>query len=745
MAGVGKTAFAVHAAHRLAGRFPGGQIFVPLHGYTPGQRPADPAAALASLLLAIGVPAGQIPPGLEARMALWRDRLAEQQLLIVLDDAVSSEQVSPLLPGAGGSLVLITSRRRLTALEDATTISLDALPPDDAAGLLVRLAARPGLSRNDPPVRDMIRLCGYLPLAIGMVARQLHHHPAWTVAWRVGELTAARDRLVQISTEDVSVAAAFDLSYAQLSEGQRVLFRRLGEHPGGEFDAYAAAALHGTDLAAGRSGLEKLYDRYLLTEISHGRYRMHDLIREHARDLADRLDPDQDREQAVSRLLDYYQRAAVAANTFDPRFARVTAALWLAPSPVEVPTLADREQALSWVQAERASLLACLDHVTTTGQHARVVVLTAALAALLVNSPRAEAVSRHTAALQAARRLGDRSAQADALLHRGKASQQVADPQEVIVDYEEALRLHRDIGDLHGQADALSDLADVWRMTGDFPAAIRAVEEAQPLYRAVGDRYGQANAVRQLGTIRLQQGEFPAAIQSLTEALAINPADRLTNATTLTFLGYTLRQTGDYLGATEAMTEALSAFRAHNVTREIANTLVLLGELRMVTGEYPAAAAPLREALGLYRDLGDRLGGANVTLMRGGLSMLAGDYPAAARTLDEAIASYRDLGEPGGEAEALNQVGVLRLTMGDLQRASSSHRQALDLASGIGAAQEEARARAGLGRCALAEGRAAAAADWLRQALEIFQRIGAAEAQDLRAEVDALASPPPGP
>jgi transcriptional regulator with XRE-family HTH domain len=150
MAGVGKTAFAVHAAHRLADRFPAGQIFLPLHGHTPGQRPVDPGDALASLLLTAGVAAAQIPPGLQARMALWRDRLAGRQLLLVLDDAASSEQVLPLLPGSGGSLVLVTSRRHLSALEDATAISLDTLPPGEAAGLLVRLAGRARMTRRWP-------------------------------------------------------------------------------------------------------------------------------------------------------------------------------------------------------------------------------------------------------------------------------------------------------------------------------------------------------------------------------------------------------------------------------------------------------------------------------------------------------------------------------------------------------------------------------------------------------------------
>ena len=310
MAGVGKTALVVHAAHRLAPRFPAGQIFLPLHGHTPGQQPVDPADALASLLLTTGVPPAQIPPGLEARMALWRDRLAEKQLLLILDDAAGSEQVRPLLPGAGGSLVLVTSRRHLSALEDASAISLDTLPPEEAAALVVRLAGRPGLGLQDAAVAELTRLCGYLPLAIGMVARQLHHHPAWTAAGRAAELAAAVDRLERIATENVSVAAAFDLSYADLAPDQQRLFRRLGLHPGADVDGYAAAALDGTGLAAARRGLEALYDQYLLTEPAQGRYRMHDLIREHARALATRLDPDGDRDHATARLLDYYQHVA---------------------------------------------------------------------------------------------------------------------------------------------------------------------------------------------------------------------------------------------------------------------------------------------------------------------------------------------------------------------------------------------------------------------------------------------------
>ena len=401
MAGIGKTAFAVHAAHQLAGRFPGGQIFLPLHGHTPGRLPVDPADALASLLLTIGVPAGQIPADLQARTGLWRDRLAGLPLLLlVLDDAASSEQIRPLLPGAGGSLVLITSRRRLTALEDAQTISLDALPPGEAAGLLVRLAVRPGLSPADPGVAEITRLCGCLPLAIGMLARQLYHHPAWTLAGRAAELAAAMGRLELLATENLSVAAAFDLSYADLTPRQQRLFRRLALHPGTDIDRYAAAALDGTGLAGARRGLETLYEQYLLTEPAPGRYRMHDLIREHARALASRLDSGDDREQATGRLLDYYQHVAARAQALLARDVPVPAA---GAAPADVPVLAGREQALAWARAERTSLLACLDQATAAGQHARVIALTAGLEGLLRHDgPWDEAITRHAAAVQAA-------------------------------------------------------------------------------------------------------------------------------------------------------------------------------------------------------------------------------------------------------------------------------------------------------------------------------------------------------
>jgi tetratricopeptide (TPR) repeat protein/transcriptional regulator with XRE-family HTH domain len=741
MAGVGKTAFAVHAAYRLADRFPDGQIFLPLHGHTPGQQPVDPADALASLLATAGVPAGQVPPGLEARMALWRDRLAERQLLLILDDAADSNQVRPLLPGSGGSLVLVTSRRHLSALDDATAVSLDTLPGKEAAALLVRLAGRAELSPDDPAVREIIGLCGFLPLAIGMVARQLNHHPTWTAARRAAELAAAVDRLELMATENLSVAAAFNLSYADLSGDQQRLFRRLGLHPGADIDGYAAAALDRTDLSAARRGLEALYDQYLLTEPTQGRYRMHDLIREHARTLAGRLDSDGDRDEATTRLLDYYQHTAARADALIARQTRPAPAAVDGTMPAAVPALASREQALAWARAERANLIACLDHATATGQHVRVTALTSGLAGLLrSDGPWAEAITRHTTAIQAARHLSDRLGQAGALNDLGHVRRMTGDYPAAGQVLEEALGIYRDLGDRLGQANALCDLGIARLATGDYPAGAQVLEQALDLYRDLRDRHGQARALLYLGAALRQRGDYPAAAQALEQALDVyrDIGDQLGQANVLSRLGDVRRATGDYPAAARALEQALDVYRDIGDQLGQANALLYLGVVRRLTADYPAAAQALEQALDIYRDLGERNGQANVLLYLGDVRRLTDDYPAAAQALEQALDIYRDHGERGGEAEALNKRGTLHQVSGELAQAEGCHQQALDLARAIGSSWDEAHALAGLGRCVLAVGHATQAEVLLRQALEIFQRIGAAEAPDLLAELDAL-------
>jgi tetratricopeptide (TPR) repeat protein/transcriptional regulator with XRE-family HTH domain len=742
MAGVGKTAFAVRAAHRLADAYPGGQIFLELHGHTPGQHPVDPVDALASLLLVSGVPPAQVPPGLQARAALWRNRVADRPLLLVLDDAAGSDQVQPLLPGAGGSLVLVTSRRHLSALDDATAISMDTLPPGDAARLLVRLAGRPALSAGDPGVREIVRLCGYLPLAVGMMGRQLRHHPAWTAAGRAAELTSARDRLELMETENLSVTAAFDLSYADLTEDQQRLFRRLGLHPGTDIDGYAAAALDETGLSAARRGLEDLYDQYLLTESAQGRYRMHDLIREHARALADRVDTGQDRDAATGRLLDYYQHTAATADVHIAHRTHPGPAVdadVLVPSAV--PALVDEEQALVWARAERANLLACLDYAAGSGQHARVTALSAGISGLLTyDGPWADAVARQSAAVKAARYLGDRLSQANALSDLANAWRRTDDYPAALESLEQALGLYRDLDDQRGQANALSTLGRVQRLNSDYQAAVRTLEQALGLYRDLDDRLGQASVLSAMGELSYVAGDFPASVRALEQALGVcrDLDDRHGQASALSRLGNVRRLMGDFPGAVQALGEALGLYRDLGDRLGQAGALSGAGALRVLMGDSLAAVQVLEEALAIYRELGFRRGQANALYTLGSARRMAGEYQAAAQSLDQALGIYGDIGDRGGEVEALNERGALHRVSGELALAQQCHQRSLELSREIASSWDEGHALAGLGRCVLADGHTAQAESLLRQALEIFQRIGAAEAAELQTELGAL-------
>ena len=704
MAGIGKTSFAVHAAHRLAERFPDGQFFVPLHAHTAGQRPVDPADGLASLLLAAGLAAAQIPPGLEARAARWRAHVAGRKILLVLDDAAGHEQVRPLLPGAAGSLVLITSRRRLTALEDSAVISLDILAPGEAAALLTRLAARAGIDAADPAVGEITRRCGYLPLAIGLMAGQLKHHPARTVGQLAADLTAAADRMALLQAENLSVTAAFDLSYQDLTEDLQRLFRRLGLIPGPSFDAYAAAALDGTSLGKARRQLDELYDQHLLTEPGPGRYQLHDLLREHARALAT-TDDQADRDAAAGRVLDYYLHTALAAGRhFEPRASAYRRPLPGHP-PAQAPDLSALRQAAAWLDAERANLHAAADYATTPGRSRHAIAIPAAMSGFLAaHGHWDQSAALHQSALAAARRAGDRL----------------------------------------GEADTLSTLGALQRNTGDYLAAAASLAQALALYREAGDQPGQAWTLDQLGMLRALTGDYPVATASHQQALALFSAlgDRPGQAWTLNGLGLVRQLTGDYPAAVASQQEALTLFRDIGDLHGQAYALNSLGVIQEETGDYPAAAASQQQALTLFRDIGHRLGQAHALNDLGLVQQQAGDYPAAAASHQQALTLFGDLGNLLGQAEALNRLGELSLRTSATGQACDQHTRALAIARDINAAPEEARALEGIGNSHLQEGNPGQAAAHLQQALTIYQRIGAPGAQRIEENLQAQPDDP---
>jgi tetratricopeptide (TPR) repeat protein/transcriptional regulator with XRE-family HTH domain len=698
MAGVGKTTLAVHAAHRLTGDFPDGQFFLSLHAHTPGQRPVSPADALASLLLTAGVAVPQIPPEMEARAGRWRDHIAGKKILLLLDDAAGHEQVRPLLPGTPGSLVLVTSRRRLTALEDAAVLSLGTLSPAEAVALLARLADRSDLGSETGPAGDIARLCGYLPLAIGMLARQLRHHPARSGAELAAGLAAARDRLGVMRAENLSVAAAFDLSYSDLSEAQQRLFRRLGLTSGADIDAYAVAALDDISLESARSQLDELYDHHLIAEPAPGRYVLHDLLREYARTLADADDEDAEVHSAASRLLTYYAHVAAAASRHIATWTTAGGRLPPTSPPASAPQLATPSEAAAWLEAERPNLYAAVNYAAAKKMPLDAIAIAAAMGGFL-------------------RSRG----------HWDQAAEQ----------YQTALMAAREAGDLPGQAGVLDELGLLQQLTSDYPAATATLAEAIGLFRDLGDLPGQVYALNHLGLVQVDVADYPAAAASHRQALGLarDAGDQLAEAVSLIDLGMVQQMTGDYPAASACYEQALPLARSVGSAFDEADALCELGAVRRLTGDYPDAISCERQARDLFRHLGDRLGQGWALDELGRIYQLTGDYPAATACLAEAIELFRDLGDRHGLAKVLNSLGELSLRTSAAEDSRSHHAQALAIARELGTPGEQARALEGMGRSLLRRDPAQGAVH-LREALEIYEEIGAPEAQGVQDALD---------
>jgi tetratricopeptide (TPR) repeat protein/transcriptional regulator with XRE-family HTH domain len=740
LAGIGKTAFAVHAAHLLAPRFPDGQIFLPLHGHTPGQLPVDPVDALASLLQTAGMAPQQIPSGLEPRTRLWRDYLVGKQMLLLLDDAAGHEQVRPLLPGTVGSVVLVTSRRHLTALEDAQAISLETLEPESAADLLIRVAGRPDLA-TDRAVREIAGLCGCLPLAVGMLARQLHHHPTWTAVGLATDLAAARDRLGLMQAENLSVAAAFDLSYQDLTPGQQRLFRRLGLHPGVDIDAHAAAALDDTELAVARRHLEGLYDQYLLTEPARGRYRFHDLISAHARSRA-ASDPAEDRASAVNRLLDYYLRGANAADRYLIRrtpAAEIGTPVALDSQRAGIPAPANREQAVGWMNSERLNLHAAAGYAATHDHPRHAVGIATSMHGYLRSQGHwVEALTLYRTALSAAYQLGDQLAQAGALADLGDIQTLSGDYRASADTHEKARVLYRGLGDRLGEANALNKLATVQQAMGNQQSATVNVTTALALHRDLGDRLGEANDLNQLGVVQYETGDYRAAAVSQVQALELRRqlGDRLGEATALFRLGAVQQATGDYPAAIVSLTLALSLHRESGYRFGEATVLGQLCGVQQATGKIDEASVTQREALTLYRILGYPRGEAEALRHLGAIQHATNDDHSAAGSYAEALELYHGIGFRLGEAEVLNDLGEMSLASAQSGDARSYHEQALAIAKEISSLPEQARALEGIGRNGRPGDPAAEDTRSLRDALVIYEQIGSRRAQRIKELLD---------
>jgi DNA-binding SARP family transcriptional activator len=607
MAGVGKTRFAVHAAHRLTGtgRFDEIQLWSDLRGFDPDRPPVDPAETLAGFLRLLGVPAARIPVELETRAALYRDRLAGKRALVLLDNAATEEQVRPLLPGTPGCLLLVTSRRSLAGLDGAHPLLLDVLPTNEAVELVARIAG-PDRAAADPlATARVVELCGHLPIAVSVAARWLRNRPKWTSQDLVDRLRDEEQRLHRLTTGNRDVHAVFDLSYQALTPVQRRMFRLLGMHPGDDFAAGSAAALLGVTSREAETLLEELVDDHLLQQSTAGRYHFHDLLRPYARHLARVEETATQQQEALHRVLTWYLHTADAARQALAQYHHRSYELHATAFPQR---FSGHDQALAWCEAERVNLEAVVRAAADHGFPAIAWQLPAALITFYyLRSHWSDWITTHRIALTVTSALGEQRGQAVILRGLGVAWSDLRRYPESIECHKRAQDLFVQVGDLNGIAWNLNNLGVVYVDLDQLTDAESTFSRALELFRQTGDSHGEGICLNNLGDTERRLGHTAQAVGYLEQALDVQRqmGDQAGPRFTLASLGDVHRDTGENSMAVARYREALVVSEAVGDQRTTARVLANLGNAQEALGDNESALRHLRQALTIFEELGD--------------------------------------------------------------------------------------------------------------------------------------------
>ncbi|GAB3431202.1 protein kinase domain-containing protein [Flindersiella endophytica] len=611
-AGVGKTALAVHWAHRMAGRFPDGQLYVNLRGFDPSGQVLDPGNAVRSCLEALGATPEQIPDGLDAQTALYRSLLAGRRVLVVLDNARDSAQLRPLLPGAPGCLVIATSRNDLTSLvsrEGAQLLPLDLLSAGDAHSLLEqrlgpdRVAAEPGAAD------ELVQACASLPLALAIVAARAAIRPTFPLSALVTELRDSHDRFAALAAEgpDSDVRAVFSWSYEQLSAEAARLFRLLGLHPGPDFTAPAAASLAGVPRLRTNQLLAELTAANVLAEHAPGRYSFHDLLRAYATGLAHEHDTGAERRASQQRMLDHYVHTAhPAAMLLNPGQDDIELAPPAAGSTIEA--IEDHRQAMSWYTAEHRTLLAAIDSASAAGFDTQVWALAWSVSNYLDRMARwQDRVDAWQAALAAAGRAGDQALQARAHRNLANAHTKLGRFEAARTSLEQALSVFSETGDIGGQAHTYRLLAVLHMRQEQYDQALEHALQALDHYDRIGHEVGRAGVLNDIGWYQVQLGEYQQAVESCERALALTEelaVDSTMAAAAWDTLGYAHHHLGNHPKAIQCYQQALELMEELVQLDDMAQILDHLGDAHDAAGDHEAARDAWQRSLAILEDLG---------------------------------------------------------------------------------------------------------------------------------------------
>ncbi|WP_148083345.1 tetratricopeptide repeat protein [Micromonospora sp. Llam0] len=643
----------------MADRFPDGQLYIDLRGYSLDP-PLAPVEALARFLHALGMPVEQVPAATDEAAAAYRSLLAGKQMLILLDNAASAEQVRPLLPGGARSVVVVTSRDQLgglVAIDGARRLSLDVLTSEEAHALLTRMLGAERVEAEHGPTAELARLCSYLPLALRIAAANLAGRPKHPIAEYTARLRSGDPATTLAVAGDArsAVTVAFDLSYDRLPGSARRLFRLVGLTPGPDVTAEAAAALADISIDQARSSLEMLADAHLVTEHAVGRYTCHDLIRRYASNRAEHEESDAARDAALAGVYAYYLNSVdVAAQLLYPEKLRLPPTV---DPTVATVSLHDHSQALAWLDGERASLVAMVRWAAMYG-------------------PR-----------QMAWRLGD------ALRGYFWLCRDVVG---WLAVGEAALSAARTDRAADGEAAAQINLADAYLSIYHYPRAIEHYQFASVIAEQVGLPKVRSAVLNNLGEVHRECGRLREAADCYAQALAL--AHQLGKgdgvALQLGNLGSVYRALGQLATAVDHHSQALAMHRRYGRRTLEAVTLRELGEAYHVLGDFHRARGQLTEGLAVHRLVGDLAGEAEALRC---LAALHRDTATPKIELSRsAIAIAQELGDRGLEAHTRNTHATVHCRLGHLEQAFEHHRRALQVAREIHLVRVQAEALIGL-------------------------------------------------
>ncbi|MBB2912645.1 DNA-binding SARP family transcriptional activator/tetratricopeptide (TPR) repeat protein [Streptosporangium becharense] len=648
--GVGKTALAVHVAHAMQDSFPDGQLYADLRGY--GAEPAAPESVLAAFLRGLGLPADAVPDGLAERSALFRSLLADRRMLVLLDNARDAAQVGHLLPGSTGCAAVVTSRGKLADLAAARLFDLDVMEPDEALALFGTVAGNERVSAERPAAMDAVAACGFLPLAVRIVAARLAARPSWTVASLVLRLADERRRLDELRVGDLAVEATFALGYGQLGPAQARAFRLLSLPDGPDISVEAAAALLALDPVETEDVLESLVDASLLEAPAPGRYRFHDLLRLFARRTAERAENTAaaggEGAAASRRLLDFYLASARSAH----RLA------------YEGSTIADRiettatgraftsaDEAMAWLSVEAESLFASVFRATSAGDPGWLLPgadLLLAMEPLLESGSHVrEFESRTREMLAAARRLGSVSGELRCRYVLGRVlfgANRLAEAED---EFRTALELSS-LGDRVVAGELLNALAVVSGRRRRHAEALAWFEAAREAFRETGAQGGEALTLSYSARDHLFLGQAEEAIAAAEQGLAlfIEMGSSAGTARARYHLGMILSRVGRLNEAVHHHAECLAFFRAGNQRVWEQRVCSRLAETFIHAGRFPDATRHAEEALAVSREIGHPYGEAQALAVLGRALAGLGSAGRSRVCLERAHGIFRALGAP---------------------------------------------------------------------------------------------------